>query len=105
VGQAGDADGLLECVRQEQPDLVIVDIRMPPDHSTEGLEAAHTIREELPEIAILVLSAHVEIEHATELLANGQGIGYLLKGRVLNVEEFVEALERVAAGGSTKCWL
>src|SRR6185503_10132093 len=69
VGQAGDADGLLECVRQEQPDLVIVDIRMPPDHSTEGLEAAHTIREELPEIAILVLSAHVEIEHATELLA------------------------------------
>jgi len=100
VGQAGDADGLLECVRQEQPDLVIVDIRMPPDHSTEGLEAAHTIREELPEIAILVLSAHVEIEHATELLANGQGIGYLLKGRVLNVEEFVEALERVAAGGS-----
>jgi DNA-binding NarL/FixJ family response regulator len=100
VGQAGDGDELLELVRQHEPDVVIVDIRMPPTHSTEGLEAAHTIREEFPEIGILVLSGHVEIEHATELLAAGDRIGYLLKGRVVDVDEFIESLRRIAAGGS-----
>src|SRR5262249_60878663 len=80
--------------------LVIVDIRMPPTHSTEGLEAAHAIREEFPEIGILVLSGHVEIEHATELLATGQRIGYLLKGRVVDVDEFIASLRRIAAGGA-----
>ena len=100
AGQAGNADELLELVREHEPDLAIVDIRMPPTHSTEGLEAAHTIREEFPEIGILVLSAHVEIEDAAELLATGDRIGYLLKGRVLDVDDFIEALRRIAAGGS-----
>jgi DNA-binding NarL/FixJ family response regulator len=99
VGQAGNADELVELVREREPDLVIVDIRMPPTHSTEGLEAAHTIRAEFPEIGILVLSGHVEIEHATELLATGEQIGYLLKGRVVDVDEFVESLRRIASGG------
>jgi DNA-binding NarL/FixJ family response regulator len=100
VGQAGDADELLGLVRELQPDLVIVDIRMPPTHSTEGLVAAHAIREEFPEIGILVLSAHVEIEEAADLLATGHRIGYLLKGRVLDVDEFIDALQRIAGGGS-----
>jgi len=100
VGQAGDAAELLELVRERGPELVIVDIRMPPTHSTEGLVAAQTIRDEFPETGILVLSAHVEIEEATELLATGDGIGYLLKGRVLDVDEFVDSLKRIAAGGS-----
>jgi serine/threonine-protein kinase PknK len=100
VGQAGDADELVELVREREPELVIVDIRMPPTHSTEGLEAAHTIRDEFPGIGILVLSAHVEIEHATELLASGERIGYLLKGRVVDVDQFVESLQRIAAGGT-----
>jgi serine/threonine-protein kinase PknK len=100
IGQAGNADELLELVRQHEPELVIVDIRMPPTHSTEGLDAAHTIREEFPQIGILVLSAHVEIDHATELLATGERIGYLLKGRVVDVDEFIESLRRIAAGGS-----
>jgi DNA-binding NarL/FixJ family response regulator len=100
VGQAGNANDLVELVREHAPDLVIVDIRMPPTHSTEGLAAAHTIREEFPQTGILVLSAHVEIEDATDLLATGHRIGYLLKDRVLNVNEFIEALQRIAAGGS-----
>jgi len=100
VGQAGDANELVELVREHEPDLAIVDIRMPPTHSTEGLEAAHTIRDEFPEIGILVLSAHVEIEHATELLATGERIGYLLKGRVVDVDQFIESLQRIAGGGS-----
>jgi DNA-binding NarL/FixJ family response regulator len=100
VGQAGDSGDLLALVREHEPELVIVDIRMPPTHSTEGLEAAHTIREEFPDTGIVVLSAHVEIEHATDLLATGERIGYLLKGRVLHVDEFIESLQRVAAGGS-----
>jgi DNA-binding NarL/FixJ family response regulator len=100
AGQAGDADGLLELVREHEPELAIVDIRMPPTHSTEGLVAAQTIREEFPETGILVLSAHVEIEEASELLATGDRIGYLLKGRVLDVDDFVDSLQRIAAGGS-----
>lgn len=99
VGQAGDANRLLDLVREHEPELVIVDIRMPPTHSTEGLAAAHTIREEFPEAGILVLSAHLEVEEAAELLATGYRVGYLLKGRVLNVDEFIEALQRIAGGG------
>ena len=100
VGQAGDADELLALVHEHKPELVIVDIRMPPTHSTEGLVAAQKIRDEFPEVGILVLSAHVEIEEATELLAAGDRIGYLLKGRVLDVDDFVDSLRRIAAGGS-----
>ena len=87
-------------MREHEPELVIVDIRMPPTHSTEGLVAAQTIRDEFPETGILVLSAHVEIEEATELLAAGDRIGYLLKGRVLDLDEFVDSLQRIAAGES-----
>ena len=100
VGQAGDAVKLLELVQELKPELVIVDIRMPPTHTTEGLDAARAIRAEFPEIGILVLSAHVEIEEATELIATGDRVGYLLKGRVLDVDEFLRALERIALGGS-----
>jgi len=99
AGQAGDADGLIALVRSQHPDLVVVDIRMPPGHSTEGLTAALTIRKEFPEIGIVVLSAFVHAEHAVELLSSGQGIGYLLKDRVENVTEFVQSLQRVAGGG------
>jgi DNA-binding NarL/FixJ family response regulator len=79
---------------------VVVDVRMPPTHTTEGLQAAREIREEFPEIAILVLSAHIEVEHAMELLASGRGIGYQLKSRITDVNEFVDTLQRVARGGS-----
>ena len=100
VGPAGDADGLIGLVRTQRPDLVVVDIRMPPGHSTEGLTAALTIRKEFPEIGIVVLSAFVHAEHAVELLSSGQGIGYLLKDRVEDVTEFVQSLQRVADGGA-----
>ena len=100
VGQAGDAPGLLDVVREHDPDLIIVDIRMPPGHDTEGLEAARVIRAEFPKAGILVLSAHVEVDQAMELLAGGEGIGYLLKSRVTDVEDFVESLQRIAQGGS-----
>ena len=100
VGQAGNGPGLLALVRQHVPDLVIIDIRMPPGHSTEGLEVAQAIRQERPQTAILLLSAHVEVEHAMQILGSGQGVGYLLKSRVTDVDEFVETLERVARGGS-----
>lgn len=100
VGQAGDADALLALVLQRTPDLVIVDIRMPPTYSTEGLRAAEIIREERPDVAIVVLSAHVELELAIRLLATGHGIGYLLKSRVTDLDEFISTLERVAAGGA-----
>ena len=100
VGQAGDADRLLDLVRELEPGLVIVDIRMPPNHAAEGLEAAQAIRDEQPDVAILVLSAHVEIDHAMTLLATGRGIGYLLKSRVLDVDEFIANVSRVATGGS-----
>jgi len=100
VAQAGDGSELVGLVREHCPDLVIVDIRMPPTHSTEGLDAAGVIREELPETAILILSAHVEIAHAMTLLANGSRSGYLLKSRVTDIDEFLETLERVCRGGS-----
>jgi DNA-binding NarL/FixJ family response regulator len=100
VGQAGDGSELLRLVREHRPDLVIVDIRMPPTGSTEGLEAAGVIRDELPEIAILILSAHVEVAHAMALLAKGSRSGYLLKSRVTDIDEFLDTLERVCRGGS-----
>jgi serine/threonine-protein kinase PknK len=100
VGQAGDATQLLELARRAAPDLIIVDIRMPPTHTTEGLEAARVIRGELPETGIVVLSAHIEVEHAMELLAGGRGVGYLLKSRITDVTDFLDTLHRVARGGS-----
>ena len=100
VGQAGDATGLLALVAGQTPDLVVVDIRIPPTHTAEGLDAARQIRTQHPEIGILVLSAHVEVDHAMELLASGRGIGYLLKSRVTDVEEFLDTLGRIAKGGS-----
>jgi DNA-binding NarL/FixJ family response regulator len=100
VGLAGDATELMELVREHVPELVVLDIRMPPSHTTEGLDAARAIRSELPQIGILVLSAHVEVHRALDLLAEGQGVGYLLKHRVTAVGEFLETLERIAGGGS-----
>jgi serine/threonine-protein kinase PknK len=100
VGQAGDGSQLISLVREHRPDLVIVDIRMPPTHSLEGLDAARVIREELPEVAILVLSSHVEVEHAMDLIASGERSGYLLKSRVTDVDDFVDTLERIVKGGS-----
>jgi DNA-binding NarL/FixJ family response regulator len=100
VGQCGDGEELIALVREERPQLALIDIRMPPTHTTEGLDAARVIREEFPETAILVLSAHVEVEHAMDLLASGRGTGYLLKSRVTDVGEFTETLERIVGGGS-----
>ena len=100
VGQAGDADELLALVRRQPPQLAIIDIRMPPSHTAEGLDAALQIRREFPDVAMLLLSAHVEVEHALELLDGGRGIGYLLKSRVTDVAEFVHAATRVAEGAS-----
>ena len=100
AGQAGDAVQLVALVRELRPELVIVDIRMPPGHSTEGLEAAREIRAQFPDTAILVLSAHAEVDHAMDLLASGQRSGYLLKSRVVNVDDFIETLRRVVRGGS-----
>ncbi len=99
-GQTDNGEELVELVRRERPDLVLVDIRMPPTHTTEGIEAARAIRSEFPQVGILVLSAHVEVADAMELLASGQRIGYLLKSRVTDVDAFLENVERIAAGGS-----
>jgi DNA-binding NarL/FixJ family response regulator len=100
VGQADDSLRLLALVREAVPDLVITDIRMPPGHTTDGLEAAKVIRAERPETAILLLSAYADVEQALELLASGRAIGYLLKSRVTNVEDFLDTVQRVAEGGS-----
>jgi DNA-binding NarL/FixJ family response regulator len=100
VGQSGAPTELIEAVRELRPDLAIVDIRMPPTHTTEGLDAAAVIREELPDTAIVVLTAHVQVERATELLSGGERVGYLLKSRVTDVDEFIETLERIVRGGS-----
>jgi serine/threonine-protein kinase PknK len=100
VGQAGDAAGLLELVRRERPELAVVDIRMPPEFSTEGLAAARVIKRDYPQTAVVVLSAHVEVEHAMDLLADGERTGYLLKSRVTDVTEFIQTLHRVIRGGS-----
>jgi DNA-binding NarL/FixJ family response regulator len=100
VGEAGDATGLSDLVRRQSPDLVVIDIRMPPTHTTEGLEAASAIRAEFPHIGILLLSAHVEVETAMGLLEGGERIGYLLKSRVMDADDFIDAVGRVARGGS-----
>jgi serine/threonine-protein kinase PknK len=100
VGQADDATTLLDLVASLKPDLAIVDIRMPPGHSTEGLDAARAIRRDAPGVSILLLSAHVEVDEALELLNSGTGIGYLLKSRVTDVGDFIESVQRVARGGS-----
>jgi DNA-binding NarL/FixJ family response regulator len=100
AGQAGDAPDLLRVVRDERPDLLIVDIRMPPGYETDGLDAARVIRQELPDVGILVLSAHAEVDEAMELLATGRAVGYVLKSRVTKLEEFIETVDRVINGGS-----
>jgi DNA-binding NarL/FixJ family response regulator len=100
VGQAGDGAALKGLVRSEMPDVAVVDIRMPPTHSTEGLDAARAIRAEAPETGILLLSAHVEVETAVDLLEDGERIGYLLKSRVTNAADFIDSVGRVARGGS-----
>jgi DNA-binding NarL/FixJ family response regulator len=100
VGQAGDSAELLTLVRGKGVELAVIDIRMPPTHTTEGLDAARVIREEFPDMGILLLSAHVEVDQALELLGTGRRVGYLLKSRVTEVKEFVETLERIAGGGS-----
>lgn len=100
VGQAGDGGELLALVREHTPELVVADIRMPPTHSTEGLDAARVIREEFPDVAIMLLSAHVEVEQAMELLSSGHSIGYLLKSRITDVTDFLGTLERIANGAS-----
>jgi DNA-binding NarL/FixJ family response regulator len=100
LGRAGNVPELFQLVRRHRPELVVVDIRMPPTYSTEGLDAAQVIRQERPETAILVLSAHVDVEQAMQLLASGGRVGYLLKSRVTDVEEFMYTLRRIAGGGS-----
>jgi DNA-binding NarL/FixJ family response regulator len=100
VGQTGDGSEIVRLVGEHRPDLAVVDIRMPPTHRTEGLEAAREIREQFPETAILILSAHVEVAHAMTLLASGGGCGYLLKSRVAELDEFLDAVGRVSRGGS-----
>jgi DNA-binding NarL/FixJ family response regulator len=100
VGQAGDAVRLLELVDEHVPDLAVIDIRMPPTHSTEGLAAAHRIREEFAEVGIVLLSAYVEVNAAMELLASCDRVGYLLKSRVTDLDEFIDTLDRVMRGGS-----
>jgi DNA-binding NarL/FixJ family response regulator len=101
VGQAGDADDLMRKVRAHKPDLAVVDVRMPPTQTDEGLRAAKEIRAELPGVGVLVLSGYVEPTYAQELLAeNAEGLGYLLKDRVSDLTAFADAVERVGAGGS-----
>jgi DNA-binding NarL/FixJ family response regulator len=100
VGQCSDPTELIALVREHRPELAIVDIRMPPTHTTEGLDAARVIREEVPETAIVVLSAHVEVEHAMDILGGGERSGYLLKSRVMDVDDFVETLDRIVKGAS-----
>jgi DNA-binding NarL/FixJ family response regulator len=100
IGQAGDGSQLVQLVRERRPDLAVVDIRMPPDHRTEGLDAARMIREEFPDTAILILSAHVEVTEAMTLLATGRGSGYLLKSRISELDDFLDAVARVSRGGS-----
>jgi serine/threonine-protein kinase PknK len=100
VGQAGDSPQLLALVRETTPDLVVSDIRMPPSHTIEGLEAAMVIRAKRPEVAILLLSAYADVDQAMELLSSGRAIGYLLKSRITNVEDFLDTVQRVAEGGT-----
>ena len=101
VAQAADAEDLLRKVRAHKPDVAVIDVRMPPENADDGLRAALTIRQELPETGILLLSQYVEDRYLAELLASGaEGVGYLLKDRIAEVERLTEAVERVGAGGS-----
>jgi DNA-binding NarL/FixJ family response regulator len=101
VGQAGDGEELLRKVRAHKPDVAVVDVRMPPTHTDEGLRAAREIRAELPGVSVLVLSQYVEVAYARELLAeSAEGLGYLLKDRVADVEALTDAVRRVGGGGS-----
>jgi DNA-binding NarL/FixJ family response regulator len=101
VAQAGDADDLLRKVRAHKPDVAVIDVRMPPDNTDDGLRAALAIRDELPQIGLLLLSQYVEERYLDRLLARGaEGVGYLLKDRIAEVERLSEAVQRVAAGGS-----
>ena len=100
LARVGDAESLRAVVAEHEPELAIVDVRMPPTYDDEGMRAAAEIRRTHPETSVLVLSQHVESRHAVELVGSGGGFGYLLKDRVLDVDEFLEAAERVARGGS-----
>jgi DNA-binding NarL/FixJ family response regulator len=100
VGKAGDADTLLALVAEHEPDLAVVDVRMPPGYDDEGTRAAATIRRTHPRSGVLVLSQHIETRHIVELVTAGGGFGYLLKDRVLDVDDFLDAARRVAEGGS-----
>jgi DNA-binding NarL/FixJ family response regulator len=101
VGQAGDAEELVRKTRAHKPDVAIVDVRMPPTNTDDGLRAAQQIRAEMPDVAVLVLSQYIETEYARELLEGGaEGVGYLLKDRVAEVERFIDSVQRVAEGGS-----
>jgi DNA-binding NarL/FixJ family response regulator len=99
VAKAPDATALVHAVRATEPDVAIIDIRMPPEHADDGARAARRLRDEFPDLGIVLLSQHVETRHSLELLASG-GFGYLLKDRVLDLDDFLEALTRVAKGGS-----
>jgi DNA-binding NarL/FixJ family response regulator len=100
VGEADDAATLEAATREHAPDIVVTDIRMPPTNTSEGLDVARTLRADFPALGVLVLSAHVEVEDAIDLLQAGTGVGYLLKNRVLKPDDLVDALERVRDGGS-----
>jgi len=100
VARVGEADALMATVAEHEPDLAVVDVRMPPDYEDEGMRAAAEIRRSYPRTAVLVLSQHVETRHALELVATGGGFGYLLKHRVLDVDDFLDAARRVCEGGS-----
>jgi DNA-binding NarL/FixJ family response regulator len=100
VGKAGDAEVLLALVAEHEPELAVVDVRMPPDFDDEGTRAAATIRTHHPKTAVLMLSQHIETRHIVELVTAGGGFGYLLKDRVLDVDDFLDAARRVADGGS-----
>lgn len=98
IAQASDTEGILDVVQESRPDLLIIDIRMPPTNTIEGLVAAKAVRAACPDVRILVLSSYVEVEHAIDLLASGSGIGYLLKQRITEIDTFLAALGRIAAG-------
>lgn len=101
VAQLPDATNVVSAVRADEPDAVIVDVRMPPTYTTEGLQAAVGLKDAFPDLGVLVLSQHVETRHAVELLAGGRtGVGYMLKERIARPEELVDAVRRVAAGGT-----
>jgi DNA-binding NarL/FixJ family response regulator len=100
IERVGDAHALIDAVRARQPDLVVVDIRMPPTHTSEGIDVARAIRGEFPQIGILLLSAHIELETAIEFLQSGEGIGYLLKSRITKIEDLADAVHRIADGAA-----